>query len=79
MFLDIDGRKVLQFSTYHQSNYGRFNHEKSDDQSKQLPLIHNFAARLFDPSSRALLKATASYLTLHGVSFDPRLLDALGT
>lgn len=45
------------------------------DATRSFPSIRNFCAKLFDPTSVTLLKATASYLQKHGVNFDPRLLE----
>ena len=46
------------------------------DESRCFPTTRNFCAKLFDPTSPVLLKATASYLRQYGVPFNAKLLDA---
>ena len=45
------------------------------DATRCFPSVRNFCAKLFDPTSATLLKATASYLQKLGVQFDQRLLE----
>lgn len=45
------------------------------DPEWQFPVIANFCSKLFDQTSSALSKATASYLTSLGISFDTTLLE----
>lgn len=40
--LDIDGRQVLKFSTYHQNNHGGFNKEKSEAYPWYYQVAHAF-------------------------------------
>lgn len=42
--LDIDGRTVLKFSTYHQNNYGEFNREKTEAYPWYREVAHRFFA-----------------------------------
>ncbi len=46
----------------------------ANDPTWSFPLIRDFCNKLFDPTSHALLKATASYLQTHAIPFNPRLL-----
>jgi hypothetical protein len=45
------------------------------DPTWAFPVISDFCSKLFDPTSEALLKATASYLDQSGVPYDPKLLS----
>ena len=44
------------------------------DPAWDFPVVGDFCSKLFDPTSDALLKATASYLDQGGIPYDPKLL-----
>jgi len=47
----------------------------SRDNKRYLPLISNFCNKLFNPTSKALLLSTASYLDYHGIQYDSKILN----